>query len=148
MSSAAAAVGGGARDGVARRESAVLKGHEGAVLCVAFSKGAAQYAVSGGKDKATDVLLPQTVRLWNPNRSLLIKTYVGHTSDVRGVTCSSDNSRLASCGTDRTIVNAVKFNAECSVVVSGAYDKTIRVWDMKSRNERPIQCDIGDRDGH
>ncbi|KAH0775962.1 hypothetical protein KY290_007373 [Solanum tuberosum] len=72
---------------------------------------------------------------------------------------SRDNSKLCSCGGDRQVfywdvstghvirkfrghdseVNAVKFNEYASVVVSAGYDKSLRVWDCKSRSTEPIQ---------
>lgn len=33
----------------------------------------------------------------------------------------------------------MSFNKDCSVVVSGSYDKTVRIWDCKSRSFTPIQ---------
>ena len=45
-----------------------LEGHEGAVLALAFN-GTGTYCLSCGKDR--------TLRLWNPHRGTLIKTYTG-----------------------------------------------------------------------
>lgn len=36
-------------------------------------------------------------------------------------------------------VNAVAFNADASVVVSGSYDRSVRFWDVKGGNRRAIQ---------
>ena len=37
-------------------------------------------------------------------------------------------------------VNCVQFNRpDCSLVLSGSYDSTVRIWDTKSRNMEPIQ---------
>jgi len=82
---------------------------------------------------------------------------------------STDNSRLASCGGDRLVflwdvgtgrvirkfqghssrVNCIAFNHEleyvssntdtCTVLITGGYDKTIRIWDCRSNNSQPVQ---------
>ena len=57
-------------------EQRVLKGHEGPVLAVHFNDDG-RYCLSAGKDR--------TVRLWNPDTGLLIKTYAGHGREVRDV---------------------------------------------------------------
>lgn len=36
-------------------------------------------------------------------------------------------------------VNAVKFNAYASVVVSAGYDRSVRAWDCRSHSAEPIQ---------
>jgi mitogen-activated protein kinase organizer 1 len=56
------------------RCSAVLAGHEGAVLNVRYNCSGA-YALSCGKDR--------TLRLWSPAKGALIKTYTGHGHEAR-----------------------------------------------------------------
>lgn len=131
-------------------ESAVLKGHEGAVLAARFSADS-NYCLTCGKDRA--------VRLWNPHKGTLIKAYLGHGREVRDVAASRDNSRLASCGGDRQVflwdvssgrvvrkfrghdsdVNSVKFNELATVAVTAGYDRTVRVWDCRSHSIDAIQ---------
>jgi mitogen-activated protein kinase organizer 1 len=43
-------------------------------------------------------------------------------------------------------VNCIAFNKDCEVLVSGSYDRTVKVWDMRSNNYRPMQTmdDFGD----
>jgi mitogen-activated protein kinase organizer 1 len=36
-------------------------------------------------------------------------------------------------------VNAVAFNDESSVLISGSFDATVRLWDIRSSNFQPIQ---------
>jgi mitogen-activated protein kinase organizer 1 len=36
-------------------------------------------------------------------------------------------------------VNACDFNADASILASGSYDATVRIWDCKSQNRTPIQ---------
>ena len=35
----------------------------------------------------------RTLKLWNPHRGVLVKTYQGHGHDVRDVAVSADNSK-------------------------------------------------------
>ena len=64
---------------------------------------------------------------------------------------SHDNSKFVSCGGDRSVflwdvmtgntirriaghmgrINVVEFNDDASVVVSGSYDSTVRIWDIR-----------------
>lgn len=36
-------------------------------------------------------------------------------------------------------MNAVAFNDESSVLISGSFDATVRLWDIRSSNFQPIQ---------
>ncbi len=159
-----------------------LEGHEGAVMSVRFNgksclidlnyltlfKADGNYCLTGGQDRL--------IKLWNPHTQLLIKTYKGHGLDVNDAVayallyvtsppyrCSTtDNSRLASCSSDKTIlvwdiatgrvitkyrghaaaVYSVKFNADCTVLASSSYDATVQMWDLRSNAFEPIQVHI------
>ncbi|XP_039063947.1 WD repeat domain-containing protein 83-like isoform X2 [Hibiscus syriacus] len=133
-----------------RKETNVLKGHDGAVLAARFNYDG-NYCLSCGKDR--------TIRLWNPHRGIHIITYKSHCREVRDVHVTPDNSKLCSCGGDRQIfywdvstcrvickfrghdgeVNAVKFNENASVVVSAGYDRSLRAWYCRSHSTGPIQ---------
>ncbi len=68
--------------------------------------------VSGGGDKQ--------VFLWDVATGRVIRKFRGHDAKV----------------------NAVQYNqvtGENNVVVSGSYDKSVRIWDCKSNNIDPIQ---------
>lgn len=80
-------------------------------------------------------------------------TFVFHVFSTR------DNSRFASCGNDRAVlcwdvsagsvirryaghyesVNCVGFNDDGTVLASGSFDTTIRLWDCRSQSHSPIQ---------
>ncbi|KAI9251943.1 WD40-repeat-containing domain protein [Phascolomyces articulosus] len=132
-----------------------LNGHKGPVSQVCYNKSG-QYCVSGGRDR--------TVRLWNPATGMELHSYNGHGRDVLGLMItlfyrSPDNAKLASCGVDRAVilwdvgtgeilrrytahwerVNSVDFNEQGTVLVSGSFDATIRIWDCRSSNFSPIQ---------
>lgn len=128
-----------------------LQGIDGTVRAVRFNEDG-EYCMTCGSDKS--------IKLWNPYKSVLLKTYNGHGYEVLDCTSSTDNSKLSSCGADRTVVlwdvstgkvirkyrghisrvNCVKFNQpDCSIIVSGSYDSTVRCWDTRSRSVEPIQ---------
>ena len=72
-----------------------MKGHQGAVRAVRFNHDG-NYCLTCGSDKL--------LKLWNPHKAVLLKTYSGHGYEVLDAVGSSDNSRLASCGADKTVV--------------------------------------------
>lgn len=89
------------------------------------------YILSGGNDKK--------VNLFNAYSGAHVKTYEAHGYEVTDLSVSFDNARFVSCGGDKPVyywdvaqgvtirrfsghtqrVNAVAFNADASVVVSG-----------------------------
>jgi mitogen-activated protein kinase organizer 1 len=92
----------------------------------------------------------------------LVKKYSSHTYEILSISVNEANDRFVSTGGDRTIflwdvetaqtvrrwtgqfghtgrVNRGVFGGEGdSVVVSGSYDGTVRIWDVKSNNHKPI----------
>lgn len=133
------------------KESNQLEGHQGAVRAVRFNYDG-NYCLTCGSDKL--------LKLWNPHKGVLLKTYTGHGYEVLDAAGSGDNSRLASCGADKTVVhwdvatgqilrrfrghtgriNCVKFNQpDSTVIISGSYDTTVHCWDCRSRSPEPIQ---------
>ena len=90
----------------------------------------------------------------------LVQTYAAHGYEVLDLAVTGDNARFASVGGDRQVflwdvtrgqtlrrwaghtarVNCVAFGgADDSVVVSGSFDASVRLWDCKSQSTRPIQ---------
>ncbi|KAI0146335.1 WD40-repeat-containing domain protein [Xylariaceae sp. FL1272] len=95
----------------------------------------------------------------------LIQTYTAHGYEVLSLSVSTDNARFASAGGDRSVflwdvstaqtlrrfgaggtsghtarVNAVCFAGEDdSVLISGGLDATVRLWDVKSGAQKPMQ---------
>jgi len=58
-----------------------------------------------------------SVIYWDVPSSQIIKRFTGH------------NSRI----------NSVAFNAESTLVASASFDATIRLWDLRSQQPRPVQ---------
>ncbi len=101
----------------------------------------------------------RTIRLFNPSRSTLVQSYSAHGYEVLDISVADDNARFVSGGGDRTVflwdvatattirrftghagrVEAVAFGGDgASVVVSGSYDSTVRLWDTKSQSTKPL----------
>lgn len=109
------------------------------------------YCLTCGSDKK--------LKLWNPYKSLLLKTYGGHGNEVLDAAGSCDSSQIVSCSSDKSVilwdvstgqpmrrlrghassVTCVKFNEESTIAVSGSLDNTVMCWDLKSRRNEPIQ---------
>lgn len=99
------------------------------------------------------------LKLWNPYKGILLKTYGGHGNEVLDADASCDSSQIVSCSSDKSVilwdvstgqpvrrlrghaakVTCVKFNELSTVAISGSQDNTVACWDMKSRNNQPIQ---------
>ncbi|KAI4255517.1 MAG: hypothetical protein LQ352_002548 [Teloschistes flavicans] len=90
----------------------------------------------------------------------LVQTYSAHGYEILDISVTEDNARFASVGGDKQVflwdvatartlkrwsghfgrVNCVDFGGEeGSVVVSGSFDATVRLWDCKSQSTKPIQ---------
>ncbi|KAM4749189.1 WD repeat domain-containing protein 83 [Rhinophrynus dorsalis] len=132
--------------------------NQGAVRAVRFNVDG-NYCMTCGSDKS--------LKLWNPHKGTLLKTYSGHGYEVLDAAGSCDNSQLCSCSSDKTVilwdvaqgqvirkfrghagkVNCVQFNEESTVILSGSIDSSIRCWDCRSRRPDAIQILDEAKDG-
>ncbi|XP_054716061.1 WD repeat domain-containing protein 83-like [Uloborus diversus] len=123
---------------------------QGAVRAVRFNVDG-NYCLTAGSDKS--------VKLWNPHKSVLLHTYMGHGYEVLDVQASCDSAHIASGGMDKSVfywdvstgqivrkfrghagyVNAVKFNEQSTIILSASIDNSVCAWDCRSKSREPAQ---------
>ncbi len=126
------------------RSVAVLQGHDGAVLCLAYEPDG-RLASAGSDD---------TVNLWKPTSGRKLHTFKGHTECVFAVAFSRDGRDLLSASTDGSIkvwdadspprpltlyspsilnyggsVACVAVSPDGRRIASGQDDHAVRIWD-------------------
>ncbi|KAK1351424.1 Guanine nucleotide-binding protein subunit beta-like protein [Heracleum sosnowskyi] len=130
--------------GVAQRR---LTGHSHFVQDVVLSSDC-QFALSGSWDGE--------LRLWDLSNGTTARRFVGHTKDVLSVAFSIDNRQIVSASRDRSIklwntlgeckytidggdghsdwVSCVRFSPNTlePTIVSGSWDKTVKVWNLSN----------------
>ncbi|KAJ1917263.1 cross-pathway control WD-repeat protein cpc2 [Mycoemilia scoparia] len=121
-----------------------LTGHNHFIQDIAISLDG-QHALSASWDK--------TLRLWNLESGVTTRQFIGHEKDVLSVSFSPENRQIISASRDKTIklwntlgeckgtlsedghsdwVSCVAFspNPSTPLVVSGGWDKVVKVWDL------------------
>jgi small GTP-binding protein len=123
----------------------VLKGHTGAVWCVAWSADY-RYALSGSMDR--------TLRLWEVETGRCLRVLEGHTNPVLNIAWSADQRHALSGANDKTVrlwevetgrclrvleghtafvgTGTVKWSADQRHALSGSGDKTVRLWEVET----------------
>lgn len=110
---------------------------------------------SSSTTTATNPLAP-------PKPTQLIQTYSAHGYEVLSLSVSADNATFASCGGDRSVflwdvstaqtirrfggnsghtarINDVTFAGENNnLLISGSFDASVRIWDVKAGNMKPV----------
>ncbi|KAK5993239.1 WD repeat domain-containing protein 83 [Cladobotryum mycophilum] len=134
------------------KPAAHLLGSNGPVHTVAYSASPGTYILTGSADRS--------IRLYNPFPSVsvpeirpgvakpavpqgrLIQTYAAHGYEVLSLAVASDNeTRFGGNAQGHSArVNCVSFaGSGDSLVVSGGFDTTARIWDVRSNSFKPVQ---------
>ena len=89
-----------------------------------------------------------TMKLWSARNGLLLRTFVGHTQEVKQACISPDNKAVLSCSLDETCriwnldsgealfeikqnhcIFAVNFSVDGKMIATGAHDGEFKVWE-------------------
>jgi mitogen-activated protein kinase organizer 1 len=145
---------------------AKLTGHNGIVHAVAYSSGAQSYILTGSSDRTirlynpqkapTTSVAPSTSNVYPPG---LVNKYSAHGYEVLSIDVNHDNDRFVSTGGDKTVflwdvqtaqtirrytghagrVNRGVFGGEGdSIIATGSFDGTVKIWDVKSNSFKPV----------
>ena len=128
-----------------------FKAHAGPILCIAFdSEG--EYLISGGQDRL--------VTLSQVSLGKKMTSFAGHTADIFSVVSSSDHKCIFSSGVEKYVfiwdvsnrrilrrlsghggpINVLSlFPHSDEILVSGSFDATARIWDLRSSQRVPLQ---------
>ena len=124
----------------------ILKGHTDNVNYASFSQDG-RNIVSASDDK--------TIRVWDVQTGILLKTLEGHTDSVKSAAFSPNNKWIVSASNDNTIrmwdvetgmltrillghtasVRSAYFSPDSKRIVSASWDYTVRIWDAQTGRE-------------
>ncbi|KAI4672163.1 uncharacterized protein J4E78_000663 [Alternaria triticimaculans] len=145
---------------------AKLTGHGGIVHAVAYSSGSQTYILTGSSDRTIRLYNPSKAPPTStaPTSSSqrppgLVNKYTAHGYEVLSIDVNSANDKFVSTGGDKTVflwdvqtaqtirrwtghagrVNRGVFGGESdSIIATGSFDGTVRIWDTKSNAYKPI----------
>ncbi len=120
-----------------------LKGHQSYVVSVAVTPDG-RYALSGSKDK--------TVKVWDIESGVEVRTLSGHSNSVRALAVTPDSRFVLSGSDDHTVkvwdiesgvevrtlaghsgsIYALAVTPDSRYALGGATDRTVKIWDIES----------------
>ncbi|KAG9245431.1 WD40-repeat-containing domain protein [Calycina marina] len=145
-----------------------LLGSNGPVHALTYSSSPSAYILTGSADRSIRLYNPSHPVPQNPNplappkATQLIQTYAAHGYEVLDICVAADNASFASVGGDRAVflwdvataktirrlhgpqghtarINTAVFaGTGDSVLISGSFDSTVRIWDLKTNSYKPI----------
>jgi len=145
-----------------------LATHTGPINALTFSAIGGTYILTGSSDRNIHLCRTTPSSACNGDSPATttkpIQAYSAHGYAVLSLTCAADNQTFASAGGDRSVflwdvstattvrrfgsntsqghsarIGCVSFAGdEDSVLVSGSADRSVRLWDCRSRNANPI----------
>jgi mitogen-activated protein kinase organizer 1 len=143
-----------------------LAGHNGIVHAVAYSSGSQSYILTGSSDRTIRLynpakappssIAPPTSTAHTPG---LVNKYTAHGYEVLSIDVNAENDKFVSTGGDKTVflwdvqtaqtirrwtghagrVNRGVFGGDKdSIIATGSFDGTVKIWDLKSNAYKPI----------
>ena len=149
-----------------------LTSHTAPINALTFSSMGGTYLLSGSSDR--QIHLSRTEPLDPAKPSSPIQKYASHGYPVLDIAVSRDNALFASVGGDRSVflwdvqrsegtlrrlgsntsqghtsrITCVSFaGQDDSVLISGSDDRSVRIWDLKSRDAKPLMILEEAKDG-
>lgn len=128
------------------KASPPFSGHQGHILCVAFSPDGRK-ALTGSEDN--------TARIWSVADGREVRSLIGHTDEVLSAAFSPDGKQVLTGSADRTMrlwdalsgrelrrfdghterVSSVAFSPDGRKALSGSWDHSVSLWDVATGNE-------------